>query len=711
MDGELNARNLPSGAAGCGAMPPSAPLPMPAQDLRRKPAQQLHPFPEPGVVFARAVAIAGTLGILWYSVSEMIAIVRNDDITLLQGLFIFFFAATLGWIAQAAASAIAGLLPLRRLPLAPAFSEAGAKPHRTALVMPIYNEDPLRTTLAMRAMAEELARQGCAAGFEIVLLSDSTRADPWIRESLAVDRLRAALDGVMPVWYRRRWQNVGRKAGNLQDFVERWGARFEYMIILDADSLIEARTLVKLVRGMQADPTLGLLQTVPQLVGRSSLFARLQQFAGRIYGPPIARGVSAWAGDDGNYWGHNAILRVDAFASACGLPELPGRKPFGGHILSHDFVEAALMRRAGWKVRMADGVGGSYEESPPSLIDMAIRDRRWAQGNLQHVKVLGAAGLRWHSRLHFAFGIMSYLSSPLWLMLLLLGFALSVQASLHDPQYFRLEFQLFPNWPRFDAERMLHLFIFSFAVLFVPKAIGFVKALWSLRMRRALGTLEFLVSVVVELLLSALYAPVLMLMQSRYVAEILTGRDAGWSAQRRSEGVVSWGEAWSFHWGHTLAGVLLGALFAYLAPGLLPWLSPVLIGMLLAVPLSRYSGSTDIGRWLAHLGILCTPEEVQVPDIVRRRDALIAAAPPLPEDGLRALALDAHGRAVHLEENLPPPQPRRGHPDPEQLTAARKLDEAHTLDEALQWLSPRERVFVASDAGMLQRLAQLAAQT
>lgn len=706
MDGQLAVTDLPP-RAGDGAMPPSAPLAMPAQDLRRKPVQHPHLFPQPGVVFARAIAIIGTLGILGYAVSEMIAIVRNEDMTLLQALFIAFFAATLGWIAQAAASAIAGLLPQRKLPLAPPSSAPDALPHRTALVMPIYNEDPLRTTLAMRAMAEQLARDGTASGFEIVLLSDSTRADPWIRESLAVDRLRRALSAVMPVWYRRRWQNTGRKAGNLQDFVERWGGRYDYMIILDADSLIEACTLTSLVRAMQADPDLGLLQTVPQLVGRSSLFARLQQFAGRIYGPPIARGVSAWAGDDGNYWGHNAILRLDAFASACGLPELPGRKPFGGHILSHDFVEAALMRRAGWKVRMADGLGGSYEESPPSLIDMAIRDRRWAQGNLQHVKVLGAAGLRWHSRLHFAFGIMSYLSSPLWLMLLLLGFALSVQASLHDPQYFSMEFQLFPNWPRFDAERMLRLFVFSFGVLFVPKIIGFVKALWSLRMRRALGTIEFIVSAVVELLLSALYAPVLMLMQSRYVAEILTGRDAGWTAQRRGEGGVTWAEAWRFHWGHTLAGVLLGALFAYLAPGLLPWLSPVLAGMLLAVPLSHYSGSIGIGRWLARVGILCTPEEAQVPDIVRRRDALIAAAPPLPEDGLRALALDARGRTVHLEENLPPPAPRRGHPEPEQLTAAKKLSDAHTLDEALHWLSPRERIFVASSPDMLKRLSQL----
>jgi membrane glycosyltransferase len=688
-------------------MPPVAPLAMPEQDLGVAPPRHFENGSGVHSTFARVVAIAGTLGIVAYGTWEMFAIVR-DDMTPLQGVMIGFFALTLGWIAQAAASAVAGLLPLRRLPLAPDPGEPGSRSHRTALVMPIYNEDALRTTMAMRAMAEELLAQDVAAGFEVVLLSDSTRADPWIRESLAVTRLREALAGAIPVWYRRRWQNIGRKAGNLQDFVERWGARYDYMVILDADSLMEARTLVRLVRAMQADESLGLLQTVPRLVGRNSLFARVQQFSGAVFGPVMARGVSAWAGDDGNYWGHNAILRVEAFAGSCGLPVLSGRQPFGGHILSHDFVEAALMRRAGWKVRMADGTGGSYEESPPSLIDLAIRDRRWAQGNLQHAKVLGAAGLRWHSRMHFAFGIMSYLSSPLWLLLLLTGFALSVQAGLHDPEYFSMAFQLFPNWPQFDSERMLRLFGFSVVVLFLPKAIGFLRALLTTRVRSALGTIELVASTALELVLSTLYAPVLMLMQSRYVLEILTGRDAGWSTQRRSEGQVTWREAWRFHRGHTLAGVLIAVMFALLAPKLLPWLSPVLAGLLLAVPLSKWSGSTGIGRALRGVGLLCTPEEVHEPQIVRRRDQLVAQAPPLPEDGLRALALDARHRASQIQANLPPPAPARGSPDSERLTAEQKLRDARSLDEALQWLTARERVHVASDAAMLERLGQLA---
>ncbi|MET0280563.1 MAG: glucans biosynthesis glucosyltransferase MdoH [Steroidobacteraceae bacterium] len=708
MDGQLAAPTMPR-AAQPGAMPAAAPLAMPVQDLQRVPDVL---FPG-GLTFrtfiARLIGFFGTIGICTYGVSEMIAIVANEDMTYLQGVMIVIFGLSLAWIAQAAASAVAGLLPGGRLKLAPLDGGPGGRMHRTALVMPIYNEDAARTTLAMRAMAEDLAAAGVAAGFEIVLLSDSTRADPWVRESMAVSRLRTALAGVMPVWYRRRWENVHRKSGNLQDFVENWGGHYDYMVILDADSLVTAETLVWMVRAMQADPQMGLLQTLPCMVGRSALFSRLQQFAGRIYGPPIARGVSAWSGNDGNYWGHNAILRVEAFASSCGLPVLPGRKPFGGHILSHDFVEAALMRRVGWKIRMADGIGGSYEESPPSLIDLSIRDRRWAQGNLQHVKVVGTEGLRWHTRLHLIFGICAYLSSPLWLLLLVLGFALSVQAGLHNPEYFGSEFQLFPNWPRFDAERMLKLFYFSMGVLFLPKALGFLKALWSLRLRRSLGTIEFFASTVIELLLSALYAPVLMMMQSRHVFEILIGRDAGWSSQRRAEGHGSWSEAWRFHWFQMVTGLLLGALFAWLAPVLLPWLAPVLVGLLLAVPLSHYSGSVNIGRALARIGILCTPEESDVPPIVQQRDALIASEPPLPEDALRALAADPGARANHLLLNLPTPAPVRGRPEPERLTAAQKLRDARTLDEALGWLNARERVFVAADAAMLDRLGELGA--
>ncbi len=305
---------------------------MPIQSLEYPPTWRRISRFDAGACLARIILWLCTAGLTAYGVGEMLGIIAvNGEPTTLQRVMVFFFALTLAWISHAAASALAGLLPARRIRL----ESRPAQATRTALVMPIYNEDPQRTTAGLRAMAEGLAKLGAADGFEIVIVSDTTQPDAWIRETHAVCLLREALRDTMPVWYRRRWRNTGRKVGNLHEFIERWGARYDFMITLDADSLIEADTLVRLQQAMQADPELGLLQTVPRLVGRQSLYARLQQFSSFLYGSPTARGVAAWSGNEGNYWGHNAIIRMAAFAGSCGLPELSGRKPFGGHILSH----------------------------------------------------------------------------------------------------------------------------------------------------------------------------------------------------------------------------------------------------------------------------------------------------------------------------------------------------------------------------------------
>jgi membrane glycosyltransferase len=703
MDGQLKTTATERPELMRGGMPFERPLEMPVQDLRRTPEHAPLDPPAVRVVAARVIALGGTLALTGYGVYEMLGIVSTSDMTALQGVMLFFFSITLAWIAFAASSAIAGILTPGQT--FPSSSPAGS---RTALLMPVYNEDPTRTTAALQAMAEDLAREGAAQHFEIVIVSDSTQVDAWIGESLAVDRLRRELRDVMPVWYRRRWHNIGRKAGNVEEFVKRWGGRYDYMIVLDADSLMSGSTLVELVRRMQGDPQLGILQTVPMLVGSATLFARVQQFAGRVYGALIARGLAAWSGNDGNYWGHNAIIRVAAFAAACGLPQLPGRKPFGGHVLSHDFVEAAFIRRAGWKVRMATDLGGSWEESPPSLVDVAIRDRRWAQGNLQHSKVIGANGLLPISRGHFLIGIMSYLSSPLWLMLLIVGFALTLQASLIRPEYFSSEFQLFPNWPVFDAPRMTRLFIYTMIVLFTPKVLGLLRGLLNSQVRRGCGgAVALTLSTIVETLVSALYAPIMMLVQTQHVISILTGRDSGWGPQRRHAAKTAWGEAWSVHWPHVAIGLVIGAIAYALSPTLVAWLSPTLAGLFLAVPLSKLSGSTTAGGALNRLAMLRTPEEREPPDLLRRRDELVARAEPMPRDGLRHLARDRQARLAHVTGNAPRPAETRGHPDPHRLTADFKVRNATTLQEALSWLGPAERVHVASDSALLERLAEL----
>ncbi len=320
--------------------------------------------------------------------------------------------------------------------------------------MPTYNEDPARVFAALQAMHEELAAADRLEAFDFFVLSDTTDPAVWIAEEAAFLRLRAAVAGEgggrEHVFYRRRRDNIERKAGNIAEWVQRFGGAYDHMLILDADSVMTADAVVRLAEAMERHPKAALIQTLPVLVNGRTLFARFQQFAGRIYGPLIAHGVAWWHGHDGNYWGHNAIIRVAPFAAHAGLPHIEGRKPFGGHIMSHDFVEAALMRRAGWSIHMVPGLPGSYEESPPSLIDFAARDRRWCQGNLQHLAVLPARGLHWVSRIHFLVGVGAYLSAPLWLLFLAVGMALALQARFVPPDYFSKDFSLFPTWPAQD---------------------------------------------------------------------------------------------------------------------------------------------------------------------------------------------------------------------------------------------------------------------
>ena len=703
MDLQLIAAAAPETRTASGGMPPEQSLEMPAQDLSYRPPRRGRRGADAAVLYARFILLAITVGVTIYGVYQMLQVVRFASMTLLQGLMISFFAVSLGWIAFAAGSVLAGASK-RRDPK----PNLETPPSRTALVMPIYNEDPLRTTAGLQAMAEALALIDAHRGFEIVILSDSTNADAWIRETLSVHRLRDSLLAVMPVWYRRRWQNIARKSGNLEDFVTRWGGRYDYMIVLDADSLIDAPILQRLVNAMQSDPDLGILQTAPQLIGAKTFFGRLQQFAACVYGPVITRGLSAWSGDSGNYWGHNAIIRMTAFAQSCGLPQLAGRKPFGGFVLSHDFVEAALMRRSGWKVRMATDCGGSWEESPPSLIDIAIRDRRWAQGNLQHMKIIGAAGLSFISRMHLGVGIMSYLSSPLWLVMLGIGFALAVQSHLIRPEYFNHDFQLFPTWPRFDVELMMALFWFSMVVLLIPKMLGLVGALCSRRIRRGGGgVIGIAASFFLEVILSALYAPVLMLVQCRHVFEVFMGRDSGWKPQRRGGGGTSWSDAWHYHKRHMFLSCVTAVIVWFLSPPLLAWLSPALLGLFLAVPLSRASGSERLGTVLSRLALLRTPEELHTPALVVRRQELLRDAGELPDDGLRLLARNRESRLTHINGNLARPADPRGHPDPYAFTAEQKLKDARSLDEALAWLTSIERVEVAGDARLLNQLALL----
>ncbi|MGF1553917.1 MAG: glucans biosynthesis glucosyltransferase MdoH [Paracoccaceae bacterium] len=687
------------------ATPPENHRAMPIQSLAEAPPAR--PVANAARTWAaRALVFGGAIAATLIGFEQMRLVFGNEVPTVLQGLLLGLFTVTFGWIALSALQALAGVLfgPRRHACRADAPIRL-----RTALLMPVYNEDPRTTCAALMSIGEGLARAGHGEQFEIFILSDTRDPDAWVAETAAFAELRAALEGRMRVWYRRRERNTAKKSGNLRDFVERWGGRYDAMLVLDADSLMSRQTILAMVRRMQQSPRLGILQTVPGLIGADSLFARLQQYASCLYGPVVARGVAAWQGLDGNYWGHNALIRVPAFAAHCGLPELPGRKPFGGHVLSHDFVEAALIRRGGWEVRMDPDLTGSWEGSPPSLLAVAVRDRRWAQGNLQHLNLLTTRGLAGSNRAHFLIGAGAYMMSPIWLCMIFVGMALTAQALLFEPQYFSDQNQLFPNWPTFDAERMGWLFAAAMTLLLLPKIVGIARALVFRGLRRRLGGARSVVSSsALEIVLSALYAPILMLIQARSVIEILIGRDSGWSNQAREGAAMPWREAFGRHWHHMLAGLVPALVLARLAPDQLLWLSPVLAGLVLAPALSRSSGDPAVGRWLRAHGLMLIPEESAPPPSLGRYERALARFEAMTLPDLARLGRDAEARARHVA-SLPRARRAPNRPvDLDALTAGAKIDAAASPEQALGWMTREERQALAGSPELLHRFGMLA---
>ena len=698
---------LPPGALA--ALPSEAPLAMPVQGLDRAspPGPALATSPA-GMAGRRVLVIGGAVLLTTYAAYEMYWVLNGAGESVLGWIVLVLFVVLFAWIALAFTSASAGFWAmLRGDDLDVASGPLPALGLRTALLMPTYNEDPARVMAGLQATYESLVVTGQAGAFDLFILSDTTDPDIWIAEEAAFVALRDRT-GSDRIFYRRRAKNTERKAGNIADWVRRWGAAYPVMLVLDADSVMEGTTLVRLAAAMERHPGIGILQTLPVIVGATTLFARMQQFAGRVYGPLIAHGIAWWHGADGNYWGHNAAIRTAAFAAQAGLPTLRGPSPFGGHILSHDFVEAALIRRGGWAVHMAPGLGGSYEEGPPSLTDVAVRDRRWCQGNLQHAGVLPAAGLHPVSRLHLLMGIGSYVTSPLWLLFLLTGVLISLQSRFVRPEYFGEGRSLFPAWPRVDPVLAKWVFIGTMAVLLAPKLMAFAAMLWDGATRRANGGgVRTALGVLVETLLGGLIAPVAMLVHSGAVAGILLGRDSGWNAQRRDDGRVPFRAVWAGYWRHMLFGLLLAGAVQAVSPSLFLWMTPVLLGLGLAVPLVLLTSSRGAGQLLRRLGLLATAEERQPPAVLLRAAALQtelrAPVGPAVARLLGDRALLARHRAM-----LPPPRRRgQGAIDPALAMGLAKLADADTLDEAAAALTRAEVAAVLNDAAGLDRLVSL----
>ena len=473
----------------------------------------------------RRLVLGLTLSTTAVATARLLEIFRVDGVSVLEVLILAVFALLFSWIAVSFWIACLGAHALWRgsieLPLrtSPEPCQTGASRSRTVLAVPVYNEDCVEVFARLRAMVASLEAAGALDRFDFFVLSDST--DPGCRAAeVANCRALRRNEQAARVFYRHRADNTGHKSGNIAEFCRKWGGLFDYMVVLDADSLMTGETLVRLAALMDANPRTALIQVAPMLVGGESFFARSQQFASWVYGRLFAAGLAKLQGADGNYWGHNAIIRVQVFAQHCGLPKLPGRAPFGGEIMSHDFVEAALLRRAGWDVWLAPALDGSYEATPPTLIDHLKRDRRWCQGNLQHTALLFARDLRLPSRVHLAFGIMSYLSSPLWLLLILLFSANSVRMMDLAPVSYIGRYPVL-SWPISHTVALVSIAVATLALLYIPKLLALLLMLRERDARQFFGgPARLILGVLVENVMASVIAPVFMLSHSWFVANI-----------------------------------------------------------------------------------------------------------------------------------------------------------------------------------------------
>jgi len=386
--------------------------------------------------------------------------------------------------------------------------------------------------------------------------------------------------------------------------------------VLDADSLMSGETLVALARRMEGAPEVGIIQSTPTIVNRESLFARVQQFSSRVYGPLFSASLYFWQLGESYYWGHNAILRIAPFVRHCGLARLPGEPPLGGEILSHDFVEAALMGRAGFEVWLATDLPGTYEESPPNILDELKRDRRWCQGNLQHLRLICADGFRFGHRAIMAMGVMAYASALLWAIFLFLSSAEVIAQQLTLPVYFPYRPSLFPEWPTWHPELTIALLTTTGVLLILPKLLSFVLILKNRASAGYGGALRLAASIALEIIFSTLMAPIRMWFHSKFVLLTLLGREIKWTAQRRNHSETSWGEAVEHHGFSTLFALAWLAGAFYWSPILAGWLLPVSLSLIFSVPLSVYSSRVAPGHAARWFGLFQIPEETRPPQVL-----------------------------------------------------------------------------------------------
>jgi len=574
-------------------------------------------------VWLFAIAAIGLSG---YGISIMFEILNSNGMTLLEYALLALFSITFAWIVTAFCSGCIGFilqlfridpLTLRRIKPISINNEALSQ-QKTAVVMPIYNEDTHRVIAGFEVSLQSLKATGQLKHFDFYLLSDTQDATIASNELSAWHALCERLgDTAKQVFYRRREDNKHRKVGNLTDFCERWGSQYEHMIVLDADSVMTGQCMLELTTSMLNNPQAGLIQTIPIPVRQDTFFGRFLQFASILYSPMLATGSAFWQTDKANYWGHNAIIRVSAFIDCCGFPTLKGKAPFGGEILSHDFVEASLLHSENWDVLLLADIEGSYEEVPSNILDYAVRDRRWVQGNIQHLGLLSSAKLKLMSKLHFLLGATAYISSLIWLSMLALSTIDAVTRALNSDVYFNRAYQLFPTWQIAKTELIDSLLYLTIIILLLPKLMGVIVTLVH-RKQRFGGALKLTLGSIIETVFAIIVAPLMMVFHAYFVVCVFLGKKVKWDAQPREGRMVPWKEAFSYTLFSSLVAIVWGSVAYYFTPVFFWWLSPILLGLILAAPIVRYSSSIKLGIKLRQWGIFLCPSEVD-------NDATLAA--------------------------------------------------------------------------------------
>ncbi len=525
----------------------------------------------------------------------------------------------------------------------------------TALLIPIYNEDVSRVYEGVRAMYLALAGAGAQRLFDFFILSDSTDPNKWIEEEVGWIDLCKQLNGFGRIFYRKRHIPLNRKSGNISDFCRRWGRRYRYMVVLDADSLMEAQTLIRMVQLMETNPLVGILQTAPQPIEAETPFARMLQFAGYCYGPIFQAGLNYWQAGNGNFWGHNAIIRTAPFIEHCALPAMPGSKR--SRFMSHDYVEAALMRKANYQVWLAYSLGGSFENLPPTLLDCAKRDRRWCRGNFQHSWLLMAKGLHAINRLHLTLGILSYLCSPLWLAFLILGVVQYRREALAALPAYDADIGLSSYLDIGGGRLALFLFFATLTLLTLPKALAALLVLIHREKRKAFGGApRVIVSFVVEHTFSALLAPIQMLFTTLSVLCVVLGREISWGTQRRDAGGIDWVGILRAHSWHIALGLAAADLSSRIHPSFFWWALPVTLGLIFSVPLSALLAHERTGHFLNRIGLFRTPPETRRPLMVKniqKNLAVVRSQIPVPDwlhrhYGVAQVVLDPYINAAHV---------------------------------------------------------------